>query len=219
MADSQLLTIVLIASVAGFILFRLYMVLGRRTGHERPPQEDYRLNPRPAEDAQDGTPQIARPVPDRPTDPVASGLFDIGLSDRSFDKDQFLKGARAAYELILTAFAAGDRASLKPLLSDEVYAAFDAVIAKREAEKQKATLTLIGFTDVKITAAALKQSTAEITVAFSTRLISATTDASGKVVEGDASAVQDVTDLWTFTRQVRARDPNWVLVATASEPR
>lgn len=220
MADLQLLTILLIASVAGIFLFRLYSVLGRRTGHERPPQEGYQLNPRQTDD---GTPLKLSPkpvlvAPDRPTDPVASGLFDISLADRGFDKDQFLKGAQAAYEMILTAFAAGDRDTLKPLLSDDVFAAFDAVIKRRETHAQKASLTLVGFSDVKIVAAALKASVAAITLAFAARLISATTDADGKVVEGDATTVQDVTDVWTFTRDVRARDPNWVLVATASEP-
>jgi len=219
MADSQLLTIVLIASVACVILYRLYTVLGRRTGHERPPQENYQLGPRQAENAVGAPAKISHISPDRPSDPVASGLFDIGLADRSFDKDQFLKGAHAAYEMILTAFTSGDRATLKPLLSDEVFAAFDAAIRQRETAGHKASLTLVGFTDVKIIAAALKNSIADITLAYSVRLISATTGADGKVVDGDATAVQDVTDVWSFTRDVRARDPNWVLVATSSEPR
>lgn len=218
MADSQVLTLIVIAAVAGFLLFRLYMVLGRRTGNERPPEKDYRLSPRRAEDTVGGAPAITHTSPDRPSDPVASGLFDISLADRSFDKDQFLKGARAAYEMILTAFAAGDRTSLKPLLSDEVFAAFESVIKAREAAGHKATMTLVGFSDVKIIAAGLKNSIAEVTLAFSSRLISATTDKDGKVVEGDATAVQDVTDVWSFTREVRSRDPNWVLVATSSEP-
>ena len=219
MADLLLLPILLIASIAGIFLFRLYSVLGRRTGHERPPQEGYQLGPHQTDD----TPHKLNPrptlvAPDRPTDPVASGLFDISLVDRGFDKDQFLKGAQAAYEMILTAFAAGDRDTLKPLLSDDVFAAFDAVIKRRETNAQKASLTLVGFSNVKMIAVALKASVADITLSFGTRLISATTDADGKAVEGSATTVQDVTDVWTFTRDVRARDPNWVLVATASEP-
>ena len=220
MADLQLLPILLIASVAGIFLFRLYSVLGRRTGHERPPQEGYQLGARQTGDG--ATAQLSpKPVlvaPDRPADPVGAGLFDISLADRGFDKDQFLKGAQAAYEMILTAFTAGDRETLKPLLSDDVFAAFDTVIKSREANQQKASLTLVGFSDVKIIAAALKTSIAEITLSFGARLISAVSDGDGKVVEGDATAVQNVTDVWTFTRDVRARDPNWMLIATASEP-
>lgn len=220
MAGSQLLDIVLIATVAGFILFRLYTVLGRRTGHERPPQENYRFGSVPAQDTVGAAPKQLNHAPaDRPSDPVASGLFDIGLADRSFDKDQFVKGARAAYEMILTAFAANDRETLKPLLSDEVYAAFDSVMRRREQNGEKATLTLVGFTDVKIIAAGLKGSTADITLAFAAQLISATSNAQGTVVDGDAKSVQDITDVWTFSRDVRARDPNWILVATSSEPR
>ena len=215
MAGSQLLEIVLIASVAGFILFRLYTVLGRRTGHERPPQESYRLGPGPG----GALKPLGHVSPDRPSDPVASGLFDIGIADRSFDKDQFLKGARAAYEMILTAFAAGDRATLKPLLNDEVYNAFDGVIRRRQDSGEKAMLTLVGFTDVKIIAASLKGPIAEITLAYGAQLISATTKADGTVAEGDPKSVQNVTDVWSFTRDVRARDPNWTLVATSSEPR
>ncbi len=215
MAGSQLLEIVLIASVAGFLLFRLYAVLGRRTGHERPPQESYRFTP----DQTAAPKPIAPFAADRPSDPVASGLFDIGLADRSFDKEQFLKGARSAYEMILTAFAAGDRATLQPLLGSDVYSAFDGAIRQREQAGQKATMTLVGFNDVKVVAASLKGPTAEITLAYSVQLISATTKSDGTVVDGDPKAVRDVTDVWTFTRDVRARDPNWTLVATSSEAR
>jgi len=222
MADSQLLTIVIIAAVAGVILFRLYTVLGRRTGHERPPGESgwgWRgIGPQEAETAIGNTPKITHAPADRPSDPVASGLFDIGLADRNFDKDHFLKGAKAAYEMILMAFAAGDRESLKPLLSQEVYEAFEGAIKHREQAGQKASLTLVGFSDVKIIAAALKASTADITLAFGVRLLSFTTDRDGAVVEGDSKAVKEVTDVWTFTRDVRGNDPNWVLVATSSKP-
>jgi predicted lipid-binding transport protein (Tim44 family) len=219
MAGSQLLEIVLIASVAGFLLFRLYSVLGRRTGHERPPQDGYRFGAKPDALNAPAKPLIPAAAANRPNDPVASGLFDIALADRSFDKDQFLKGARSAYEMILTAFAAGDRAALQPLLSTDVYSAFDAAIGKREHGGEKATLTLVGFTEVKIVAASLKASTAEVTLAYDVQLISATTKADGTVVEGDPKAVRQVTDVWTFSRDVRARDPNWTLVATSSEAR
>lgn len=220
MAVSQLLYIVLIATVAGIILFRLYMVLGRRTGHERPPQDSYRLGPQEAQDTVGAPPKLAHVSPgERPSDPVARGLFDVGLSDRSFEREHFIKGARAAYEMILGAFAANDRATLKPLLSDEVFGAFDAVMRRREQNGEKATLTLVGFTDVKIIAATLKGDVAEITLAFGAQLISATMSAGGAVIEGDDKSVHEVTDVWTFSRDVRSRDPNWMLVATSSEPR
>ena len=224
MANSELLDIVLIA-VAGFFLFRLYTVLGRRTGHERPPQEtNYRLssNPEapPAQAAADSVVALPKPAPlvgDRPADPVARGLTDIAGSDRNFETEHFLSGARQAYETIVTAFARGDRAQLKPLLNDEVYAAFESAIAARDAAKETVAFTFVGFKDAKIVQAVLKNRNAEITVAFGAQFISATSNEAGAIVEGDAKSVRDVTDVWTFSRDTRARDPNWTLVATSGD--
>jgi predicted lipid-binding transport protein (Tim44 family) len=221
MANSQLLDILLIATVAGIVLFRLYTVLGRRTGNERPPQENYRFSGNAPDDAaithEEGRAAVHAAAVERPSDPVAAGLLDIQLADRSFDKDHFVSGARAAYEMITTGFAADDRAGLRPLLSDEVYATFDSAMREREGHGEKVTFTFVGFKDVKIVAAALKSRAAEITLAFGSLFISATTTADGAVVEGDTKTVRDVTDVWTFSRDVRARDPNWTLVATSGE--
>jgi len=225
MPNSQFFDILLFAVVAGVILFRLYTVLGRRTGNERPPPESYRLTGRTPADAaaaKDNVvplPVSARPAPsqDTPSDPVARGLMDIKLADRSFETDHFLSGARSAYELIVTAFARGERAQLKPLLNDEVFAAFGQVIGGREQRKESVAFTFVGFKDVKIVHAALKGRSAEITVAFGSQFISATTDAKASVIEGDSKTVRDVTDVWTFARDVRSRDPNWLLVATSGD--
>jgi predicted lipid-binding transport protein (Tim44 family) len=225
MANSQLLEIVFLALVAGVILFRLYTVLGRRTGHERPPQDAYRFQPNPdapqpiADDKAAALPQPARPetVEGRPADPVARGVVAIKLADRSFETEHFLSGARQAYEMIVTAFAKGDRAALKPLLSDEVYHTFDQVIAARESAKETVNFTFEGFKDAKIVEASLVNRTADVTVAFVAQFISETSNESGAVVEGDAKAVREVTDVWTFVRDTRSKDPNWTLVGTSGE--
>jgi predicted lipid-binding transport protein (Tim44 family) len=225
MANSQLLDIFLIAMVAGVILFRLYTVLGRRTGHERPPQENFRLSGSTPTQADDDTGvaggegrSIARPaLSDRPADPVAGGLHDIQLADRGFDKDHFVAGARAAYEMIVTAFANNDRAGLRPLLSEEVYAAFEGAMRGRDERSEKVTFTFVGFKEVKIVAAALKGRMAEVTLTFDAQFISATSDAHGALIDGDTKTVRGVTDTWTFSRDVHARDPNWTLVATSGE--
>jgi predicted lipid-binding transport protein (Tim44 family) len=217
MANSQLIEILLLAMVAGVILFRLYTVLGRRTGHE-PPPEPYRVGP-PSDSAAD-KPAIALPAPrsaDLPSDPLARGLMEIKLADKGFDQEHFLSGARHAYELILTAFSNNDRVSLKPLLNDEVYAAFDAAMRGREERNEKVNFTFVGFKDAKIVAATLKGRIADITVAFTAQFITSTADASGAVVEGDPKSVHEVTDIWAFERNVRASDPNWTLVHTAGE--
>jgi len=221
MANSELLDIVLIA-VAGFLLFRLYTVLGRRTGHERPHDDSYRLQPNPeapAPAADDNVVALpgAKATPANPADPVARGILDIGLADRNFEAEHFLSGARQAYEMIVTAFANGDRTALRPLLSDEVFHAFDHSIAARESAHERTAFTFVGFKDAKIVEAALKTRIAEVTVAFGAQFISATLSEAGAVIGGDAKTVRDVTDVWTFSRDTRARDPNWTLVATSGE--
>lgn len=218
--NSQLLFILLIAMVAGIILFRLYTVLGRRTGHERPPQKRYGLGgPQSAGDNVVTLPdRTARAETlDKPGDPVARGLLDIKLSDRTFETDHFIDGAKQAYEMVVTAFAKADRQTLHSLLSDEVYAAFEGVIRDREEKKQTVDFTFVGFREVKVGHAALKRRTAEITVNFAAQYISATHDADGKLVDGDPKSVRAVNDVWTFTRDVRSSDPNWTIVATHGE--
>jgi predicted lipid-binding transport protein (Tim44 family) len=224
MPDPQFLGIFLIALVAGIILFRLYSVLGRRTGHEPPPQpERYRMGGNAPSDAPatvtalPSSTRTDQPAAARPTDPVARGLLDIKLADRNFEPDHFVQGARGAYETIVTAFARGDRTALKPLLSDEVYAAFDQVITARSGHGETVDFTFVGFKDAKVIHAALKGRTAEVTVTFAAQFISATKDKSGAVIEGDDKAVRDVTDVWTYARDTRARDPNWTLIATSGE--
>ena len=219
MANSDLFEILLLAMVAGVIIFRLYSVLGRRTGNERPPQDRFQLSP-PADKAPVAADNVvALPAPVRTAepsaDPVARGLAEIKAADRSFESDHFVDGARHAYEMIVTAFAANDRAALKPLLSDEVYAAFDGVMRARDARHEKVTFTFVGFKDSKITHAVLKGKMADITVTFTTQFISATVDAAGVVIDGDPKSVREVTDVWSFERNVRASDPNWTLVATS----
>jgi len=222
--NSQLLYILVLAMVAGIILFRLYTVLGRRTGNERPPQERFERiggaadQPKAPENVILLPERNVRPEqPDQATDPVARGLLDIKLADRTFDTDHFIEGARKAYELIVIAFARGDRNALKPLLSDEVYATFDSVIADREGRNEKVDFTFVGFREAKIVGASLKKNLADITVSFAAQFISATMGPGDVIIDGDAKTVRDVTDVWSFERNVRASDPNWHLVATSGE--
>ncbi|HWF64629.1 MAG TPA: Tim44/TimA family putative adaptor protein [Rhizomicrobium sp.] len=198
MPDAQLIEILIAAMVAGVVVFRLYTVLGRRTGHE--PQSHDRLTPVPS-----GANLRSHPA-ERPNEPKARSLFDIQLADPGFETNHFLKGARSAYEIILKAFAGGDRPSLKPLLSDDVYKAFDAEIAKRSGAP--AAETLSGITDAQIVHAILEDKTAEITVSFRAQFAHGT-PASGDYVQ------RDVTDIWTFARQIGSSSPTWTLVATS----
>ncbi len=221
MPDTQLFEILLAAVVAGIVLFRLYTVLGRRTGHEAPPHEQYRKQTSPPGDNVVAIPDRAAVRPgvssEKPTDSVAPGLLDIKLADRKFESDHFLSGARGAYEIIVTAFAAGNRQTLRPLLSEEVYAAFDGVIRGHEERKEKIDFTFVGFSDATIVHTELKGHMAEITVSFTAKYISTTAKSDGAIVEGDPKTVRDVTDIWTFARDTTSRDPNWTLIATSGE--
>jgi predicted lipid-binding transport protein (Tim44 family) len=211
----QFFDIFFLAMIALFIGFRLYSVLGRRTGHERSPEEQVRVpQPRPAKPLED------KPVPlgERAAggSPLQRALMDIKLADRSFDEDRFMDGARAAHEMIVTAYAKGDRETLRDLCSPDVYREFEAAIRQREARNERMEFTFGGLKSARITEAELKGRTAEITVSFESEMLLAGYDPDGKLVEGEAGTLHPVTDRWTFARETHARDPNWLLVATQS---
>jgi predicted lipid-binding transport protein (Tim44 family) len=227
-------TIIFLA-IAVVVFLRLRSVLGRRTGNERPPFDPYsRRESLPASDKVVDLPRRngAQPAPAAADTASASGerfkriapegstlnagLTAIAGADRSFDPDQFLSGGKAAYEMIVTAFAEGDRQTLNQLLSREVYDGFVAAISEREARGETIEFKFVGIDKADIAGASLKGSTAQVTVRFLSKLISATRDKSGAVIDGDPVKVGDVTDIWTFARDTTSRDPNWKLVATES---
>jgi predicted lipid-binding transport protein (Tim44 family) len=121
-----------------------------------------------------------------------------------------------AYEMVVTAYAEGERKALKQLLSREVYDGFISAIGQRESRGEVMEFKFVGIDKAEITDAAAKSETAHVTVKFQSKLISATYDSAGKVIDGDPIHVSDVTDIWTFAREVSSRDPNWKLVATES---
>jgi predicted lipid-binding transport protein (Tim44 family) len=225
------LDIIILAAIALFVVVRLYKVLGQRTGHERPHDP---FTPRPAEDGRSDKvitlpdrgrrPESPGDVAARPAEGARSapapallpGLATIHSADPSFDPDGFLAGVRAAFEIIVGAFAAGDAASLRPLLNDEVFDNFKRAIDTRNTAKETLQTTLVGIKSTDIIEAELQGRVAEITVTIVSEQINVTRNAEGQVVDGDPAKVEPVTDIWTFARQVRARDPNWMLVATRS---
>ncbi len=226
-------TIIFLA-LAVFIFLRLRSVLGQRTGRERPPYDPYsarepaRPGPEkkvialPNRNAEPAASKPAEPVPAaerwkgvaEPGSIVATGLDAIVGVDPEFDAEHFLTGARAAYEMIVTAYAEGDRRTLKNLLSREVYDGFEAVIAEREKRGETVESRFVSVDSADITGAELRAKTAQVTVRFVSKLISATRDKEGNVIDGNAERVSEVTDVWTFARDVSSRDPNWKLVAT-----
>jgi len=212
--------IILLAMIAVFIAFKLYSVLGRRTGNERAPEEQVRVpdarSKQAAEDNVVKLPERAGAPAALRSDPLGRGLLDIKLADRRFDEAGFTEGARSAYEMIVSAFADGDRDTLRPLLGDEVYNAFERAITERERRNQCMEFKFLGLDSAKITGAELKGRNAEVTVSFVSEVIEALKDATGNLIEGESLVPNRVTDVWTFARDVKSRDPNWLLVATSS---
>ncbi len=145
---------------------------------------------------------------------LADGLLAIHRTDRSFDPDGFLKGARQAYEMIVTAFAEGNRKTLRTLLSREVFDGFSAALTERESRGDQIDQSFVGINKADLMDAELKAGTAQVSVKFVSELISATRDKAGAVISGDPKKIKEVIDIWTFARDISSRDPNWKLVAT-----
>ena len=222
----------LILAVAVVILLRLRSVLGTRTGHERP-YDPYATEASEKARRADGK---VIPLPgskpaeeiyasDRATEPVwqgvaeegstlAKGLEKIARADKSFEVKDFLEGAKMAYEMIVTAFAQGDRKTLKPLLSKDVYEGFAEAIAEREKAGETIETQIVGIDKADIVGATLQGRRASITVKFQSQMITVKRNSDGGVIDGDERTVQPITDVWTFDRDVTSRDPNWRLVAT-----
>jgi predicted lipid-binding transport protein (Tim44 family) len=211
--------IILFALVAVFLVLRLRSVLGRRTGNER--RRDLlvrRAVPTPDKVTSVAAPSKPALVPalgQPPFGGAPGGLERIHRADPTFDPDQFLAGARGAFEIVVDGFAKGDKAALRPLLSDEVYQPFSAAIDEREAAHETQETRIVGL-DAKIVEAELTEGSAQVTVRFVSRQVNVTRSADGKVVEGGAEHPDEKTDYWTFAREIRSADPNWVLVATSS---
>ncbi|MGR6467473.1 Tim44/TimA family putative adaptor protein [Rhizobium sp. PAMB 3182] len=221
--------------VAAVLIFlQLRSVLGRRTGNEKPPYEPYNARDMakgPGSDPADKVVTIARRGEDGATDEnryeavdsfakpdteINRSLRAFVDADPAFDPKEFVKGARMAYEMIVMAFAEGDRATLKGLLSREVYEGFDKAIADRESRGETVKSTFVGIDKIDIVQAEVREAEAMIKLKIVSQMISATYDKSGAMIDGSAEEVAEISDIWTFARDVRSRDPNWKLVATES---
>lgn len=223
-------------AVALFVFWKLRSVLGTRNGNERPPYEPYIGNESAKNDAADADGDNVVTLPgakrrrrsgDEPSPAEAAinqmagknsdlkqGLTAILSRDQGFDPEQFLSGAKMAYEMIVTGFADGDKRALKGLLSREVYDNFAAAIDDRGKRGEKVQASFVGIEKADITSAELNKDEAQVTVKFVSQMISATLDDKDEIIDGDLQEVAEVVDLWTFARPVKSRDPNWKLVAT-----
>jgi predicted lipid-binding transport protein (Tim44 family) len=223
----------IVIGVAIFVLFRLRQVLGTRTGTERSPLQRAQQQQKPAND--ENVVQM-RPTPQPANDAdaerralklqaeidqhargnaeIASGLKAVAEADPTFSPKSFLEGAKGAYEMIVTAFATGDRKTLKNLLEKDVYDGFERAIADREAAERKVDFTFVGLPKIEIADADYDKREVRVAVRFNAEVVQATRDKDGTLIEGNADQVQTIADEWTFARNPKSRDPNWKLVAT-----
>ncbi len=220
----QALDIILFAMIAAFLVLRLRSVLGRRTGHQRPPAEatsDGATKTKTEENIIELSDQTSaepdlKPEEIDPTDLVAVGLAEIRAADPSFEPSTFVSGAKAAFEIVVQAFAEGNKDSLQGLLNNEVLNNFSREIDKREKVGETLETTIIGIKKENIVEARVSGETAFIAVEILSEQVNVVRDATGKTIDGDENQIAMVTDIWTFARNTRARDPNWRLVETRS---
>ncbi len=219
--------------VAAVLIFlQLRNVLGRRTGNEKPPFDPYAMREQAEVDhdaeskvvtlqqrseMEDANPYALADDFAKPDTELNKGLRAIIDADPAFSPKEFVKGARMAYEMIVMAFADGDKATLKNLLSREVYEGFDAALKAREAAGETVKSSFVGIEKADMVVAGVNDTEANITMRIVSQLISATYDRDNKLVDGSDDEVAEVKDIWTFSRDIRSRDPNWKLVATESE--
>jgi len=237
--------IILIGLVAVFLILRLRSVLGKRTGNERPPAARDPFSPptppspRVGDAPSNGSsgndnivpmPTASAPAP-RPSLAVTgpggiratvlpaatAGVAAIRAADPTFEPIGFSAGARAAFTTIVEAFAKGETTALRPLLDGPTYGSFESAIRGRAERKEKAETTLIGFEASDISAAELQGTQAAVTVRFVSEQINVLRDAEGQIIDGNPNEVQKVIDLWTFRRDTKSSDPNWLLIKTESE--
>jgi predicted lipid-binding transport protein (Tim44 family) len=217
----QYFDIILFAMVAGFLVLRLRSVLGRRTGNERR-RELFARRPAPAAEnvvtLVEPEKRSSWPVDEGSRgDVVAEGLKQIRRADPSFDPAHFVEGARAAFEIIVGGFAKGDKAALRPLLSDEVFQRFAATIDERAAARETLETRIDRLDSVDIVQANSEGRTAQITLRLVSHQINVTRAMDGSIVDGDPENSAEKADYWTFARDTRSSDPNWVLIATGSD--
>ena len=241
--DGRIDLITLISLIVAVVaIWKLKSVLGRRTGDDETridqqlraraereraaaPQDQVVTLPRRERDDnaaavpadQIGATQAEARIKTLAASPaVEQGLLAIVRADSAFDPEHFLKGSKQAYEMIVTAFAEGNRKMLKDLLSREVMEGFSTAITDREKRGEVIDQSFVGISKADIVEAEMKAGTATISVKFESQLISATRDKAGEVISGDPQKITDVTDVWSFARELGSRNPNWRLVATSA---
>jgi len=213
--DSDLLITLIFAAIAVFVILKLRSVLGTRTGFEKknepyaPADNRDKVIPLPDRRQQEA-PAVGEPKP-----AMDGGVAAIRRVDPAFDPDRFLDGAKMAFEMILVAFAKGEEKTLEPLLAPTVFESFAADIRRRKEAGETRETTLVAVRSAGLQEARLDGREARVSLVIVSEQINVTRDRAGNVIDGDPKTAETVSDVWTFARDTRSRDPNWQLVETA----
>ncbi len=216
--NSPIIQLLVLAGIAVFLILRLRSVLGTREGFEKPP-----VPRQPGNQNQGPELEVIESGPDHDIidnvaddSDAAKALAKMKRIDNSFSVNEFLQGARGAYEMILTAFEQGDMADIKPFLSEDVYEAFAEVVESRREQELDIEFTFVGVSELRLMDADFDDMTneAELTVRFLGEMTSVVRDSAGEIIEGSSSDIKRQRDVWTFARKMGTSDPNWILVAT-----
>lgn len=215
----EVLQLLFFAALAVFLGVRLYMTLGKSTGrtpeeHAREMREKSAGRPAPqapGETAAGKEEPASAAIAAHYAGPAGPGLTEIAEADRRFDPETFIKGARQAYEMVVDAYAKGDRDTLEQLLGPRVFEAYDKAISEREAKGHVQKTELERLRDVEIREASLNDNRARIRVAFTAELATETRDEAGERISGDLAQLKTIREVWSFERDVTSSDPNWKL--------
>jgi len=214
-----IIEILVLAGIAIFLVLRLKNVLGTREGFEKPPLQESSPSKKNRDfrviDGGEDT-DITDNIDKK--SPSADALARMKKVDNGFFVNEFLSGARSAYEMILMAFENGDLKEVEVFLDADVQDAFQQVINTRAEKKLKVVAEFYGIRELSLKSADFDEKTkiAELSVAFTGELSSVVKNEEGEIIEGDAKQVKRQKDTWTFSRDLSSTDPNWLLVATSS---
>ena len=221
----QALDIILFAMIAAFLVLRLRSVLGKKTGHQRPPNLERSTKKEKGPVSDDNLAEFSKSrkeeidVTDAKSEaaadnPLAPGLTEVKSADPNFNPSEFSEGAKGAFELVVEAYAKGDEETLRTLLNDEVFNDFSAAIKERYDAGETLDFTLIGITTAKIIDARVEGKMAFVTMQFDSEQINITRDKDDSILSGDPNQIEKISDIWIFARNTQAGDPNWTLVET-----
>ena len=214
--NPALIELIILAGIAVFLFLRLRSVLGTREGFEKPrmqpkndaPKRDFKvIDGGEDKDITDNVDKNSK---------SAEALKLIKSEDENFTVNEFLSGARSAYEWILMSFEKNEIDEIRELLSEEVAEAFDAVVDQRVSQGLTIEAEFIGIREMKLVEATYSSNTknAEISVSFVGEMTSVVKNSSGEIVEGDSKQIKRQKDTWTFSKDIKSSNPNWLLVAT-----